>query len=43
MGQESKWAKVKMGYCCLLRERAELTENSKKETNGGVKMDQESR
>ena len=46
MGQGSKWAKnqneprVKMGYCCLPSERVELTANSKKETNGRVKMGQ---
>ena len=31
-----------MGYCCLPPERVELTVNSKKETNGRVKMGQES-
>ena len=35
--------RVKMGYCCLPPERVELTVNSKKETNGRVKMGQESR
>ena len=40
----SKWAKsqigssVKMGCCCLSPERNKLTVNSKKETNGRVKM-----
>ena len=29
-----------MGYCCLPPERVELTVNSKKETNGRVKMGQ---
>ena len=48
MGQESKWAngqngpRLKMGYCSLPPERVELTLNSKKETNGRVKMRQES-
>ena len=32
-----------MGYCCLPPERVELTVNSKKETNGRVKIGQESR
>ena len=32
-----------MGYCCLLPERVELTVNSKKETNGMVKIGQESK
>ena len=32
-----------MGYCCLPPERVKLTVNSKKETNGRIKMGQESR
>ena len=32
-----------MGYCCLPPEIVELTMNSKKETNGRVKMGRESR
>ena len=32
-----------MSYCCLLPERVELTVNSKKETNGKVKMGQGSK
>ena len=32
-----------MGYCCLLHERVQLTVNSKKETNGRVKMGQGSK
>ena len=48
MGQESKWAnsqskpRVHMGCCCLPPERVKLSLTSKKETNGGVKLDQES-
>ena len=46
--EKNKWQgqsgpRVKMGYCCLPPERVELTVNSKKETNGRVKMGQESR
>ena len=55
MGQGSRWASViyplkeskcekfKMGCCCLPPDRVNLTVNSKKETKGRVKMDQESR
>ena len=32
-----------MGHCCLPPERVKLTVSSKKETNGRVKMGQESR
>ena len=31
-----------MEYCCLTSERVEVTVNSKKETNGIVRMGQES-
>ena len=34
---------VTMGYCHLPPKRVKLTVSSKKETNGGVKMNQESR
>ena len=37
------WPRVKMGYCCSPPERVELTLNSNKETNGRLKMDQESK
>ena len=46
---EPKWAKsqdgsrVKMSCCCLLSKRVELTVNSKKVTNGRVKMSQGSK
>ena len=32
-----------MGYCCLSPDRVEVKVNSKKKTNGRVKMDQESK
>ena len=46
MDQESEWAwgqngpRVKMGHDYLLSEKVEKALNSKKETNGGVKMGQ---
>ena len=46
--ERNKWEgqngpRVKMGCCCLPPERVELTVNSKKETNGLVKMGQGSK
>ena len=42
MGQESRWAKGQVGLPLCTPERVELTVNSQKETNGRVKMVQES-
>ena len=46
--ERNKWQgqngpRIKMGYYCLPPERVELTVNSKKDTNGRVKMGQRSR
>ena len=46
--ERNKWqgqtgSRVKTGYCCLPNDRVELTVKSKKETNGRVKIGQESK
>ena len=41
--QNQNGPRVKMGCCCLPPERLKLTANSKKETNGMVKIGQESK
>ena len=46
--ERNKWQcqngpRAKLGYCCLPPERVERTVNSKKETNGRIRMGQESK